>query len=294
MKIIYFTLALVLAACGTAGYNHEKNKPTVNTSKMEADSNNGYEKDYAEKTPSATEIENKLKSNLSIPDKVTPKLIRTADLRFQVNNLEKSTDEIENIVKKYSAYISNANMNASNSESNNLITIRVPNKDFDDLLKAISKESIYMERKNVSTQDVTEEYVDIEARLKTKKEVEARYVEILKAKAKTVQEVLDAENQIRVIREEIEAREGRLNYLQNQISYSTISVQIFQQIEYADEAVAVTESFSHKAGSGFSQGWSVIQNFAIGIITLWPLWIFGFLLYFFIKKIIKKYSTLNP
>ena len=73
-----------------------------------------------------------------------------------------------------------------------------------------------MQRKNVSVQDVTEEYLDIEARLKTKKEVEARYIEILKSKTKTVEDVLKAEEQIRIIREEIEAREGRLNYLKNQ------------------------------------------------------------------------------
>lgn len=223
-----------------------------------------------------------------LPEVVSPKLIRTADLRFQVKDIQLSGENIEKLAVAYKAYVSNASLNSTNYESNNTMTIRVPSENFDVLLKAISKESIFMERRNVSTQDVTEEFVDITTRLKTKKEVEARYIEILRTKAKTVKEILEAEEQIRQIREEIESREGRLKYLQNQVSYSTITVQIFEQIEYRESPQELTETFGSKASSGFSQGWQAIQNLVIGLITFWPLLLSGAIVFFLIRKKIRS------
>ncbi|HLP12577.1 MAG TPA: DUF4349 domain-containing protein [Flavobacteriales bacterium] len=291
MKTVYVLLmAFCLGACGA---NKDENKESISQMPGENDA-----ADYApvEETKKAdisaaanvTEMDANAKISPNLPDVVVPKLIRTADLRFQVNDLEKSSEIIDRLVKENGAYVSTANMSSTNSESNNTISIRVPNGQFDMLLKSICKESVYMERKNVSTQDVTEEYIDIEARLKTKKEVEARYIEILKAKAKTVDEVLRAEEQIRVIREEIEAREGRLNYLKNQVSYSTIIVQVYQQIEYRENPVEVTDSFSNKASSGFGQGWDVVKNILLGIITIWPVWIIGAIIYFVIRRQLKN------
>src|SRR5690606_18336536 len=87
----------------------------------------------------------------------------------------------------------------------------------------------------VNAQDVTEEYYDLETRLKTKKEVEARYIEILKSKAKTVEEILIAEDKIRYLREEIEAVEGRLRLLKNKVGLSTIQIEIYQDAYFVKE-----------------------------------------------------------
>lgn len=280
MKIHALLFLTALTACGA----HE--------AKDEANSSADYA--YAEKTmvaeempPSTEPTEVDAKISGELPDVVVPKLIRTADVRFQVENLDKSTEAIDKIVKEKGAYISTSNLSSTNSEANNTITIRVPNSDFDPLLKSICKESIYMQRKNVSTQDVTEEYIDIEARLKTKKEVEARYIQILKDKAKTVEDVLKAEEQLRVIREEIEAREGRLNYLKNQVNYSTITVQLYQQVEYHEDPQELTESFGSKAGDGFGQGWDIIKNLIIGLITIWPLLIVALVIWYLVRRSLK-------
>jgi len=281
MKPIYLFFMLSLAACGA----RESKEEASYAKSIEPPTNSVATEESMEdiRTDDAN-----INTSPALPDVVVPKLIRTADLRFQVKNLDKSSDVIDQLTKEFGAYISSANMSTANAEANNTLMIRVPNGNFDGLLKAVCKESIYMQRKNVSTQDVTEEYVDIEARLKTKKEVEARYIEILKNKAKTVEDVLKAEEQIRLIREEIEAREGRLNYLKNQVSYSTISVQLYEQIEYHEDPIEVTNSFGNKASSGFDQGWTVIQNIVIGLITIWPLLLIGVIVFIIIRKKMRK------
>ncbi len=274
---------LSLAACG--GERKEEGMTMTESADM-APNTKDYTMAESAKLEESEPMNNDVSTAVSpnLPDVVVPKLIRTADVRFQVEDLEKSSEIIDQLVKQHGSYISTANMSSTNTEANNTISVRVPNQEFDGLLKDVCKQSIYMQRKNVSVQDVTEEYVDIEARLKTKKEVEARYIEILKSKTKTVEDVLKAEEQIRIIREEIEAREGRLNYLKNQVNYSTITVQVYQQIEYHENPQEVTDSFGNKAGSGFGEGWNVIKNLVIGLITIWPLLIVGFIIYFVVRK----------
>jgi hypothetical protein len=278
MKPIYaLVLMLSLTACG--GERKEEAMTMTESTDM-APGNKEYVTTEASKLEESDAINNDLTGQVSpnLPDVVVPKLIRTAE------DLEKSSEIIDQLVKQHGSYVSTANMSSTNTEANNTISVRVPNNEFDGLLKDVCKQSIYMQRKNVSVQDVTEEYVDIEARLKTKKEVEARYIEILKSKTKTVEDVLKAEEQIRIIREEIEAREGRLNYLKNQVNYSTITVQVYQQIEYRENPQELTDSFGNKATSGFGEGWNVIKNLVIGLITIWPLLIVGLIIYFVVRK----------
>ena len=95
--------------------------------------------------------------------------------------------------------------------------IRVPADRFDELLLIIEPLASKIESKNINTQDVTEEFIDVETRLKTKKELETRYLEILK-QAKTVTDIISIESQIATVRSEIESMEGRINYLKNQVS----------------------------------------------------------------------------
>src|SRR5687767_1077691 len=112
MKPIYLLLLIGLVACGSA-----------NGDKAEApnsmDSSVGYamseESSLKESPPTNTDIAGQVSPNL--PDVVVPKLIRNADLRFQVENLEKSSEIIDQMVKLHGAYISTANMSSTNSEA---------------------------------------------------------------------------------------------------------------------------------------------------------------------------------
>ena len=293
MKKSVICLFVLLCACG-AGNRAEELKPEI-TADGKADYATKSEEAPAEEALIENQVTNTsgTYTNTGTPlPEVEPKLIRTGDLRFQVENLEKSTDRIEMMAKKHGAFISNSSMNSYNGSLNNMISIRVPSDKFDALFKEICTESIFMERKNVNTQDVTEEWVDIETRLKTKKEVEARYIEILRTKAKSVEDVLKAEEQIRIIREEIEAREGRLKYLKNQVTYSTITLEMFQQTEYREAPAEVKNTFGNRLGESFEQGWDAIVDLLLYVITGWPLILFLLLLYFIFRKSIRNLAAL--
>jgi hypothetical protein len=208
------------------------------------------------------------------------KIIHTADIRFKVEDLKKAESAIKARVKAMGGYISNENQNRESGNLENSWTVRIPADKFDAFLGDVEKESIYVDSKNVSAEDVTAEYVDNELRIKSKQKVFERYLELLK-QAKNVQEIMAVEEQIRVIREEIEAKEGRQKYLNDQVDFSTITVTFYQETEASS---APEQPFYVKIWKNFVEGWSSLFNTIIGLFYLIPYFLLIFVLFYFLRK----------
>lgn len=206
--------------------------------------------------------EEAITENITTAADIERKLIRNGSLDFQVDDVKNTRTEIVKIGKELNAYIS------SESESNygdrlqyNQL-IRVPAEQFDALVTRIEPLAKKVENKNISTQDVTAEFIDVEVRLKTKKELETRYREILK-QAKTVEEIISIESQIANVRSEIESMEGRLNFLKNQVSFSTLNVSYY-------ETIGTDFGFASKFIQSLKGGWDNLLSFIIFMVNLWP------------------------
>ncbi len=199
------------------------------------------------------------------------KIIKNANCRFKVADVDSATRATQKLVAQYAGYISDMRFNNNSYSLENRFTVRIPQESFEAVMDGISDMAEFVDFKNITTKDVTEEYVDIEARLKTKLEVKARYEEILKGKAKTVEEVLMAEAKLGQLQEEIEAAQGRLKYLSGKVAYSTIQVDLYQTVQHKEEPVAYERSFLSKAASGFSFGWKFIQYIVLAFVHAWPL-----------------------
>jgi hypothetical protein len=228
--------------------------------------------------------ENVFQSSVKIPEKIK----KTADINLTVDDYKTARAAIEKIVHAQGAYISGENeQNNTYSISNNMI-IRVANKNFDATVTNITAIDAHVNSKNIYTEDVTAQFIDITARLKSKKEVEKRYLDLLQ-KAGKVTEILEVEQNLRVIREEIEAKEGELKYLNDQVDYSTINLTLHQDYEYTPED---RPGFFGRMGTAFGNGWNGFLSFVVGIMSAWPLWIIlsigGYFLYKFIKRQAKK------
>jgi hypothetical protein len=223
--------------------------------------------------PDATVSEAKVasfNSNQSSAPVIERKLIKNGDLSFETDNIKKTKGSVETICKEFNAYISNENQNNFEERIQYNQTIRVPADKFDILVQRIEAYAVKVDSKNINTQDVTEEFIDVEARLKTKKELEARYREILK-QAKTVQDIVSIEGQISNVRSEIESMEGRLNFLKNQVGFSTLNVSYY-------EIIGTDFGFATKLVRALHRGWDNLLSFMILTVNLWPfiLLVFGF------------------
>ncbi|MEL6866930.1 MAG: DUF4349 domain-containing protein, partial [Bacteroidota bacterium] len=107
------------------------------------------------------------------------KIIRTAQVRLRVEDVEQRSEQVKDSIAKYQGYISSMNMNNTSYSTENQITIRVPAEHFDALLAILSEKALHIDYRRINASDVTERYYDLETRLATKKEVRDRYIEVL-------------------------------------------------------------------------------------------------------------------
>jgi hypothetical protein len=215
------------------------------------------------------------------------KIIKNANCRIKVKQVEEVTMLAKKIASKYQGYVSDERFTNTNYTKENRFTIRIPQDQFDVVLDSICKLAEFVDYKNISTLDVTEEYIDITSRLKTKLDVKERYEVILRTKAKTVEDILKTEEKLNQLQEEIESAQGRLRYLSNKVSYSTIQVDVYQTVIPKEEPAGYHPHFLDKAKEGLFFGWSIIENLTLLLFYIWPLLLLGTVIFVYFKWIRK-------
>ncbi len=190
------------------------------------------------------------------------KLIKDARLEFETESLEKSRETIFEAAKKHGGYVASDRESTSTNRISNTMTVRVPDTSFDAFMNEVSRGVKKFDSKEIDVMDVTEEFMDVEARLKTKKELELRYLELLK-QAKTVTEVLEIEKELAQVRADIESAEGRIKYMQDRVSFSTLTLYFYETISYKTE-------FGKKFSNGFKQGRNNLIWFFVALVNIWP------------------------
>ncbi|MGP8319857.1 MAG: DUF4349 domain-containing protein [Methanosarcinaceae archaeon] len=163
-----------------------------------------------------------------VGESVFRKVITTADLSLEVDDASDILDEIINITQNAGGFVSRSSLYNNNyGESTGkagYVTIRIPQSGFTSVMDKIGTLGS-VTSKSISGRDVTEEFIDLSARLENLERHELRLLEILNMTT-TVDEVLDVERELGRIRGDIESLTGRLNYLNDQVGLSTINVHV--------------------------------------------------------------------
>lgn len=204
------------------------------------------------------------------------KLIKDGNVEYKADNLVKAKNQLLQATEKWKGYVGSESAYNTSERNSTTLIIRVPAANFDTLLASATMGIEHFDRKDITVKDVTEEYVDVEARLKSKKDLEQRYIEILK-KANTVSEMLEIEKEMGTLRADIESIEGRLNVLKSQVAFSTLTVTIY-------ETISAPSFFGTRIGSGFVNGWNSLLDFLVFIVNLWPFFLLGAVGYIGIRR----------
>ena len=244
----------------------------------------------AEESATVAPIVSNLKDKEAVINETKPelKIIKTGTIRFQTSDIQSSFSQIRNATNKYKAYIQSDNSGTDYSSNYRNVTIRIPNNYFNAFIDEISKGVKYFDRKEITAQDVTEEFVDIEARLKAKRTLENRYLEILQ-KANKISEILEIESELSKIREEIEATEGRLKYLENRVSMSTISIEMYTE---KPQGTGTTVSYGSKMWNAVTSGFNGLSSFFIAILHIWPFILIFVAVFIFARRKIRNKKKL--
>ncbi|WP_406656476.1 DUF4349 domain-containing protein [Methanolobus sp. ZRKC2] len=156
------------------------------------------------------------------------KTITTVEMSIEVDDAVATVGVISKAAVDAGGYVSGSSIYDlsydSNSRKEGHITVRVPESDYPEFLTMVEGLG-ELDSKSVSGQDVTEEYVDISARLENLKKQEVRLGEILNMST-TVDEVLKVEKELERVRGEIDSLTGRLEYLDNKVEFTTISIRV--------------------------------------------------------------------
>jgi uncharacterized protein DUF4349 len=216
-------------------------------------------------------------------------IIRTGSMSVEVDKYDETEGRIKDIVSKFSGYITNSasNLNA-NGKKQGTITIRAASEKYDAMVSELSKIGKVMNQ-NISGKDVTEEYMDAEARLKTQRELEQRLLKLLSEKTAKLTDVVDVEQKLSQVRENIEKTEGRMKYLKDQASFSTLSVSVYEP------SLLVTSTgggFFYEMEQSFKKGLEGFTKVLSGIITiviaLIPVIVILGIGYTILRKILRK------
>ncbi|MEE8402802.1 MAG: DUF4349 domain-containing protein [Candidatus Hydrothermarchaeaceae archaeon] len=155
------------------------------------------------------------------------KIIKTARLNIEVQDFEAAAGEVERLAQASEGFVSNSNSYVTDTgHRRGTVTIRVPAEGFLNAVEEIKKLG-KVKSTSSSGQDMTEEYIDLDARLRTLEKQEGRLLEILE-NASTVEDLLKVEEHLGRVRGEIERITGRLRYLDNMVDLSTITVDMFE------------------------------------------------------------------
>lgn len=217
----------------------------------------------------ALQSESDLQSNKTAPEKTAleKKIIRTGNISVESKDLKKSKTNFDILVKKAGGYYEQETTSSGSTYTNYNLTIRIPSLQFDNFLEGIEKGKDKITEKSIQAQDVSLQYYDLESRLKSKRTYLERYQKMV-ASAKSVKDLLEIEEQIRQLQEEIESTESTLRAVKDQVSYSTIQVNIYN----SDTLIPHSDSgFWMKVKEALDFGWELIEHIIIGLVGIWPI-----------------------
>ena len=206
------------------------------------------------------------------------KIIRTGDLAFESKNVNTTKRQTDSLVLIHQGYITDEKLSQQTYRTDYQITIKVPSENFNKLIADISGIAPKIDSKIIQSNDVTEEFIDVDARIKAKKVIESRYLDIL-TKANKISEILEIERELGNVRAEIESMEGRLKYLSSQVTMSTLTVNYYEV--HDGKAGSLQSSEFIKAIKG---GWDILVSFLIGVLYLWPFILIGIAGIFIFKR----------
>jgi hypothetical protein len=250
---------------------------------------------------------------LENPNDTTRKMIRTANIKFKVKDVIKTTYSIENIVVKHNGFVENTNLTSQINytketpvkEDSTLITtyysvintlvLRVPNAQLDTTLKEIAQFVEFMDYRIINARDVTLDLLSKRLEQIRLAKYDSRMTNAIDNKGTRLNDVSNAENNL--LDKQSQADEAKLANLQilDKIRYSTITLYLYQNQSIKYEVIAKEKTikpYSTPFGTRFIDalkfGWTIIVEFFLFLINIWSIILIAVLVLWCVKYFKKR------
>ena len=155
-------------------------------------------------------------------------LIRTGQFQIEVEAVDGAIETVTEIITTLNGHIAGSRIFIDRNETKRAsLTLQVPAENYDQAVDRL-RELGTVDDESTGTEDITRKYVDLVTRLNVKREAEARLREILKTQTADVSQVLEVEREINRLVEEIERIEGQRRHFQQQVTMSTLSLELYE------------------------------------------------------------------
>jgi hypothetical protein len=198
---------------------------------------------------------NQVDTAASAAEAADRKIIRNANLTMEVDSTSDMQHKVTSIAESHGGFVVTSeakqreNADPAKRTLDIKLVVRVPAEQFGSALDTIRGLANTLKEENVTGNDVTEEFIDLEARIRTQKALELQFLDIMK-QARKVEDALEVQRQIAEVRTDIEKLEGRKRFLENRSSLSTITV----NLETPHQTVVSTSSFGRSVRESVSDG----------------------------------------
>ncbi|WAA10111.1 DUF4349 domain-containing protein [Fervidibacillus albus] len=222
---------------------------------------------------------------------VDRKIIYTAYLQIEVKDYEQAVDEISLQATKIGGYVVESSMSSTSKEViRGQLTVRIPQEQFQMFIEQVKNVSNRVVTSSIQGQDVTEEYIDLESRLKSKRIVESRLQTFMENAEKT-EDLLAISKDLAEVQEEIESIIGRMNYLENRSDLATVTINLTEKNVEISSELNTWERTKEQFKKSINFLLTTFSTFIVFLMGNLPVLIFigilGFIIYFIAKKRIK-------
>jgi hypothetical protein len=248
------------------------------------------------------------------------KFIRTADLKFKVKDVAKSTTLIENTTNKFGGLVTNSNLESITtlrdetqfSQDSTLVTtkyrvetnmtLRVPNTKLDTVVKAIAKEIDFLDVRVIKAHDVSLQLLSNQLAQNRNSQQQKRIEkaidntrdegELSGAKGKKLGQIMDAEDQLAGKNEDYDNAKLSNLALKDQVAFSTVTLKIYQPETTRKELVASDVTPRPNIGlqllDSLKTGWYILETLLAFVVQLWSLILIVLVALVIYKKTLRK------
>jgi hypothetical protein len=198
------------------------------------------------------------------------KIVRNADITIEVASTPEAQHTVTSIAEAHGGFVVTSeskqreNVDPSQRAIDFKLVVRIPFDQFGGALDEIRKLASNVPEEKTTGEDVTEEFIDLEARIKTQKALELQFIEIMRQATK-IADALEVQSQLAGVRAEIEKLEGRKRFLENRSSLATITV----NIQAPKPAIATTPTgFRHSLREAASDSVDLASGMVLFFLRL--------------------------
>lgn len=195
-------------------------------------------------------------------------IIYKANVTMEVADFASANTDINNRIHLAGGYLLQFSENQTDYEKSATLVVKVPAGGFNRFLAELESAEHKSIQRSVQGQDVSEEFVDLDARLKSKQAEEARLLDFM-GKATKSDELVAFSAQIGKVQTEIEQIKGRMRYLEQNVAYSTVEIRLYQKnVKAKAEGQQPETAFSAKLSNAFSDTAGIVLVFFQGLLVV--------------------------